>query len=215
MSDSQKISELLATRLCHDLTGPIGAVNNGVEFMEDDPSMQEHAMELISQSAKEAIARLKFFRQAYGRINHSGEVSLAERKQLVEDYLAHSKLELDWPDSHTDASGVAMSYKMARLMLNMIIIVTHLMIRGGTLSIRLSEDANAKTLSMVGTADKIKEDIDLERALAQDMDIDELTPKLVQAHLSAELANEIGATLSLQVQDGQLHFTATKASLAA
>lgn len=210
MTDSQKISELLATRLCHDLTGPIGAVNNGVEFMEEDPSMHEHAMELINQSAKEAIARLQFFRQAYGRINHSGEVSLTERKQLVEDFLAHSKLELDWPDSNTDASGIGVSYKMARMMLNMIIIMASLMIRGGTVSIRVIEDGKQKSLSLVGKAERIKEDIDLERALAQEMPVDELTPKLVQPYLTGELAKEIGATLSLNYTEGELNFTASK-----
>ena len=210
MSNEQKISELIATRLCHDLTGPIGAVNNGVEFLEEDPSMEEHAMELITQSAQEAIARLQFFRQAYGRINHSGEVSLSERKQLVEDFLKHSKLELDWPDSHTDASGIAVSYKMARLMLNMLVIMSSLMIRGGKISIRVECVGGNKVLSLIGEAERIKEDIDLERALAQEMTVDELTPKFVQPYLTGELAKEIGAELSLKQENSVLEFTATK-----
>ena len=28
-----RVAELLASRLCHDLVGPIGAVNNGMELM--------------------------------------------------------------------------------------------------------------------------------------------------------------------------------------
>ena len=27
--------ELLASRICHDLVSPVGAINNGIEFMED------------------------------------------------------------------------------------------------------------------------------------------------------------------------------------
>ena len=29
-----RVAELMASRLCHDLVGPIGAVNNGLELME-------------------------------------------------------------------------------------------------------------------------------------------------------------------------------------
>ena len=30
-----EIAELLTSRLCHELVGPIGAVSNGVEFAEE------------------------------------------------------------------------------------------------------------------------------------------------------------------------------------
>ena len=32
MLNDVRLAEMIATRLCHDLTGPIGAVNNGAEF---------------------------------------------------------------------------------------------------------------------------------------------------------------------------------------
>ena len=36
MTHETKLAEMIATRLCHDLTGPIGAVNNGAEFLDDE-----------------------------------------------------------------------------------------------------------------------------------------------------------------------------------
>lgn len=33
MNSQLRLAELLTTRLCHDLSGPIGAVNNGAEFL--------------------------------------------------------------------------------------------------------------------------------------------------------------------------------------
>ncbi len=30
-----RLAELLASRLCHDVVGPIGAVNNGMELLND------------------------------------------------------------------------------------------------------------------------------------------------------------------------------------
>ena len=61
------MSALLSSRLCHDLVGPIGAVNNGVELMADsDDEMRAEAESLIAKSAGQAIHRLGFFRLAYG-----------------------------------------------------------------------------------------------------------------------------------------------------
>ena len=50
-----RIVQLLCSRLCHDLVGPVGAVTNGVEMVEEfDPSMAEDAMRLIGESAGQA-----------------------------------------------------------------------------------------------------------------------------------------------------------------
>ena len=62
MTDELRMAELLCTRLCHDLTGPIGAVNNGAEFLGDEGfSMQGQAVELIISSAFSAVVRLASF----------------------------------------------------------------------------------------------------------------------------------------------------------
>ena len=46
-----KLAEMLCTRLCHDLTGPIGAVNNGAEFLDEEGfDMQNEAVQLIVTS---------------------------------------------------------------------------------------------------------------------------------------------------------------------
>ncbi|MSO76029.1 MAG: hypothetical protein EXQ87_03830 [Alphaproteobacteria bacterium] len=62
-----KIVELLCSRLCHDLIGPIGAINNGLELLSDyDPSMADDVLPLLTTSAKQAWDRLAFFRAALG-----------------------------------------------------------------------------------------------------------------------------------------------------
>ena len=64
MVSELKFAELLCTRLCHDLTGPIGAIANGAEFLSDEGfDMQGQAIELISSSAAQAVSRLQFYRK--------------------------------------------------------------------------------------------------------------------------------------------------------
>src|SRR5262249_32646848 len=114
MLDELRVAELLCTRLCHDLTGPIGAVNNGAEFLSEEGfSMQGQAMELIISSAFSAVTRLQFYRAAYGKVKDHGEANLADKQKLAIDFFTGSKITLDWPDNHTDSAGVSISLKMA------------------------------------------------------------------------------------------------------
>lgn len=62
------LAGLLASRLCHVLVGPVGAINNGLEVLVDEPDaeMRRQAIELLIHSAGEAARRLKFYRLAFG-----------------------------------------------------------------------------------------------------------------------------------------------------
>jgi len=61
-----RVFELLASRLCHDLISPVGAINNGVELMgEKDADFAKDAAALIAQSARRAGHRLQFYRFAF------------------------------------------------------------------------------------------------------------------------------------------------------
>ena len=212
-----KLAELLCTRLIHDITGPIGAVNNGAEFLKEEGfDMQNQAIDLITSSASEAVNRLQFYRKAYGRINDDGEASLADNKKITHDFLAGagSKIKLDWPDIHTDASGVSVSRKMARLVINLIIISTTTLIRGGTISVRVTAiggDENSpydKQISVEASGTHIKWEKEMEQILSGQTGDADLTPKTVQPYFTRKLAEEISIELNWEVSEKSCVLTA-------
>jgi histidine phosphotransferase ChpT len=201
MLNETRLIEMLCTRLCHDLTGPIGAVNNGAEFLDDEGfDMQNEAVKLIVNSANEAVSRLQFYRQAYGRVSESGEASLSDKKKLAEDFFASTKITLDWPDAHTDASGISVNQKMGRLILNLLIIAGASLIRGGTLSVRLSQsESGEKELRFSAQGETVKLDPELVSILKGQGDEAMLTPKTSQPLLTMALIKDIGAELAFEV----------------
>jgi len=208
MVDETKLAEMLCTRLCHDLTGPIGAVNNGAEFLEEEGfEMQNEAMQLVLSSALEAVNRLQFYRQAYGRVGESGEASITEKKQLAEAFFSSTKITLDWPDSHTDASGISISQKMARLILNLLIIAGASLIRGGVIKVRIVEENGNKHISLVAEGQTIKMDDETLALLGGDVTAP-LTPKLAQIFLTMHIASDIGADLNVEKTDQSLILSA-------
>ena len=48
--DDVRFASLLCSRLCHDIIGPIGAINNGIEILsgEDDADMRAQTIDLMS-----------------------------------------------------------------------------------------------------------------------------------------------------------------------
>ena len=82
-----EFAALLVSRVCHDLVGPLGAVVNGMEVLEDerDPAMRADAIKLVTMSADQALARIQFMRIAFGAAGSAGaELDLGEIGRLVD-----------------------------------------------------------------------------------------------------------------------------------
>jgi len=194
------MAELLSTRLCHDLTGPIGAVNNGAEFLSEEGfALQNEAVDLIVSSAFSAVTRLQFYRIAYGNVKNHGEANLAERQKIAADFFVGSKITLDWPEAHTDAAAIAISLKMARLIYNLLVIASAALIRGGVISVRLNaDDENRKIITVSANGTGIKWEDDVEKILLGASSDGELNAKNVQLHLTRSYADDLRAILEIK-----------------
>jgi len=203
-----RLAELLSTRLCHDLTGPIGAVNNGAEFLgEDGFSMQEQALELIIGSARQAVVRLQFYRQAYGRVNNQGEACLGETRELAGQFFADSRFELAWPQHYADAAGVSVSRKMAKLALNILIFVSSAMPRGGRLDVTIVQREGHTEICVHGQGEGVREDAEVMSAFRLQTNIADITPKTVQPYFMARLARSLNVPMRHEISSK--HFAVT------
>src|SRR5664279_3199678 len=97
--DDIELSAFLVSRVCHDLVGPLGAVVNGLEVMEDerDAAMRADALKIVSSSALQALARLQFLRIAFGAAGSAGaELDLNEVGRLLNGLMEGGKIQLEW-----------------------------------------------------------------------------------------------------------------------
>ena len=94
-----EFAALMVSRVCHDLVGPLGAVVNGLEVLEDeqDAAMREEALRLVATSANQALARIQFMRIAFGAAGSAGaELDLQEVGRLIAGLLEGGKTRLEW-----------------------------------------------------------------------------------------------------------------------
>ena len=137
-----RLLELMSSRMFHDLAGPIGAISNGLEFLEEPDPVREKAISLIKMSSNEAVVRLKFFRQAYGSSGDS-EVFFSSISNLIRDFTSLTKTKLVW-----DILDHSINSNVAKIVLNLTIISLNSLIQGGILS--FSQENNVIKVKLVG-----------------------------------------------------------------
>ena len=65
-NEALRLAEMLCARLCHDLSGPLGALIGVLEIARDEQPDSE-ALALAEETAVELAQRLKLLRAAWGR----------------------------------------------------------------------------------------------------------------------------------------------------
>src|ERR1700755_159132 len=154
-----EFSALMVSRVCHDLVGPLGAVVNGLEVLEDerDAAMREDALKLVASSANQALARLQFLRIAFGAAGSAGaELDLNEVGRLIAGLFEGTKVQLDWQAAH-----LHWPKDWAKLLMNCALVGADCLPRGGQVKVETSSDQAAPSfkITATGTNARVLEDV--------------------------------------------------------
>jgi histidine phosphotransferase ChpT len=192
-----RVLELLSSRLCHELISPVGAINNGIELMdEDDPDFVKEATKLIATSARSAGNRLNFYRFAYG----SGRAGTG--REVTMGLLESGKSRCQWSDA-----AAALSVEWQRVACNMVVLATEALPRGGTIEVEAGAGGAGVTVKAAG--DTVNLMPELRAVITGSVAIADLSARSVHTYYTGKLAEALGAKLSLaEPQAGAIVFTA-------
>lgn len=123
------LAALVASRLCHDLISPIGAIGNGIELLSLDLQPKSGEFVLLADSAAAANAKLRFFRLAFGHALREQKTSRAEIQPLLAEVYRSSRITLDWN------SPTELPRPEAKLAFLMLLCGEHALPTGGTLAV--------------------------------------------------------------------------------
>ena len=194
-----RVIELLASRMCHDLVSPVGAIRNGLELieeMEDEPSggFLGEAVKLIEHSSGQADRRLRVFRLAYGLAGRE-QKGFADTRSAAQGLLEGSRTRLDWP-AGVPNDQLAFKRGMAKVLLNVIILADEALTHGGTISVAAQgdEQAGLVTITASGRPGALKDEA--AAALAGTVSADDLTPRAIHAYMTGRFAEDDGYRLA-------------------
>ena len=126
------LAALLCSRVCHDIISPVGAINNGLELL-DEGGADEDAMKLIRQSARNASARLQFARIAFGAAGSAGMmIDTGDAESVAIAFLKNEKPDLVW-----NGVRALLPKNKVKLLLNLLLVANAAIPRGGKLVVTL------------------------------------------------------------------------------
>ncbi len=201
-----EFSALMVSRVCHDLVGPLGAVVNGLEVLEDerDAAMREDALKLVASSANQALARIQFMRIAFGAAGSAGaELDLGEIGRLVTGLLEGGKTTLDWqvPKAYWPKDW-------AKLLMNATLVGADCLPRGGAVTVTASADGAAPSFKVraAGAYARVSEEV--EKALRGEQLSGPVDARGIQPFLTHRLSRSVNAGLTLTFSEALVELTA-------
>ena len=199
-----EFAALLVSRVCHDLVGPLGAVVNGMEVLEDerDPAMRADAIKLVTMSADQALARIQFMRIAFGAAGSAGaELDLGEIGRLVSGLLAGGKTVLQW-----EAGAAYWPKDWAKLLMNATLLAADCLPRGGVVTVDTGADTATPSFHIRAQGNHARLTEEVVQALAGEaVNVD---ARHVQPFLTHKLSRSVNTALSVVPMEGAVELKA-------
>ncbi len=143
--------QMMCSRICHDLSGPGGAVAAAVEIIGDHKAPDPEALQLIAESSRIFRGRLNFLRAAFGFGGTSAsESSLAQITAIAVESLRGGRVQVDIVSGGPDPvdMGKARPADVGRLILCLISEAARGLPRGGRIEVRFHETRQHLTLRL-------------------------------------------------------------------
>ncbi|MEM9030775.1 MAG: histidine phosphotransferase family protein [Pseudomonadota bacterium] len=201
-----ELAALIASKICHDVIGPVGAIYNGLEILAEDDSVdtQSYALEVIRNVTEQASARLQFARFAFGASGSAGStIDLNQAREISDGYVKAIKHTLTW-------SGLAgqMSKNRVKLLLNLIAMGVAALPRGGEIAVEIDGTLEQPTFRLTCTGKGAREPSFLNTLLAGEAH-DVIDSMSVQAYYTWRLSTAAGMTIAISSpDDGVVQLTA-------
>jgi len=182
---SLDISNIVASRICHDIISPIGAIHNGLELisMTASTDIKSPEMALINDSCQDARTRVEFFRIAFGTYQQGQIMEASKIQKIANAVYATPRFHLTWEMDRTWAQILYLGLMSMERQLTL----------GGSLTV----SAKADHLEIIATSERATvTHPGWERLFNQANDLP--APADVQFHLLPMVSKAYGFTLNFR-----------------
>lgn len=191
--DTALLVELISSKICHDLTSPVGAIANGIEIMEE-MGVDEDVTSLISFSAEQASAKLKTLRLAYGLGGADDSIKIEQIHQTFGEFIGgDNRITQDWDPNFVPNFETRRGFP--KMLMNCLLLICETLPRGGTVSAK-AEGEDSVLITASGENANVK-DI-LVNTLEQKTSPIDLSPKLIHPYITGLLAKKYGYEISIE-----------------
>ncbi|MGR3485101.1 MAG: histidine phosphotransferase family protein [Paracoccaceae bacterium] len=92
----QDMAALVGSRICHDLVSPLGAIGNGLELLGMSGPGHSPELDLIADSVRDATARIRLLRVAFGAHGSDQLMSAREASGILAGVAERGRYVYGW-----------------------------------------------------------------------------------------------------------------------
>ena len=204
-----ELAALLASRLCHDIISPVGAVQSGLELLDEMPDDPE-SMALVRNSTKSAVAKLQFARLAYGSSGStSAQIDLGDAKSVAEGFMSFERAELSW-----SGERAYVPKNIAKLVLNLVVIANASVPRGKEVRVDIERLEPDVRIVMTARGTPLRVPAKFRALLAGEPLEEAIDAHGIQPYYTLLLAQEAGLGIQLEQGEGEVVFLVETAAAA-
>ncbi len=206
MIESSKLAAFIASRICHDLISPVASVNSALELLEEpgDADMKAQAEQLLHNGAESAGARIQLLRYAFGSAGLSDTAAdRHEVRRIVEGFMKSHKPSVEW-DIDTDH----FSCGHARVLMNLVIMATAAIPRGGVVNLRVLNDTDGLSIIAQAKGPKARLSEFTEAALSGNTPEEGWSARTIQPLFAKMVADDLDGDLIAVAAEEEITFTA-------
>lgn len=200
------LAALLCSRVCHDIISPVGAIINGLEVLDEDngDEMRDFAFDLIRRSANQASVKLQFARLAFGAAGSTGaEIDLGDAEKVASGYMEGEKPQFTW-----QAPRVLMAKNLVKLLLNLILLATSAVPRGGRVGVVVDGDPERPRFVLRASGPNARIPAAFEKLVPGDIAGIAIDAHAVQGYYTGALARASGMSVTAVVDGDEVVMTA-------
>ncbi|HWA01017.1 MAG TPA: histidine phosphotransferase family protein [Caulobacterales bacterium] len=208
MIENTQLAALVASRLCHDLVEPIGAIIQGHEMIKgEDGKVDPDALSLLDQGVAKAWAKLEFFRFAVAGSAAAGDSQLEEGRDVAVRLFGALKPELNW-----QAPSVAMPRQAVRAVMGLLLIANECLPRGGTVEVTAAAAPDGAEVRIIASGARAALRAPTAAALRGEAPEGGLTGHTIQPYLAGLLARQNNVELLARESEDRVELIARSAS---
>ena len=205
MSADLNLSQLLSSRICHDLVGAAGAINAGIELIGEDPSEIEAPLGLMAASAMQVTCRLSFFRIAFGAAGGADSpITVEEIQKLSQEYLGGKKIRLSWSAFDFKNNGALLHSLCGKILLNLFLISSDCLPRGGEVRAHVAPLDNGVGIAIEAKGVGANFPENIKNAIKTSEFTDIVSVRNVHAYLACRLVKAGNGKIELSEAEGSV-----------
>lgn len=190
-----ELAALISSKICHDVIGPVGAIYNGLEILNEDDAAdaKSYALDVIRNVTEQASARIQFARFAFGASGSAGSsIDLVHAKEISEGFVKTIKHTMTWegPCGHMQKDKV-------KLLLNLVASAIAALPRGGEIAVKISGSLEDPAFELTCSGKGARTPNFLGQLL-QGEDLEAIDAMSIQAYYTWRLSGSAGMTIEIE-----------------